>query len=214
MKEATFGGIIYIHDISADRDTGENARRNLSMLTGTFPEATPDKVVLVTTKWKILGADISTKREAELTSGQWARLLRSAHLMRLYPDDEKGGPTSAWSVIRHTLWRLDIRLGREAIEDASRLQSELERSGKHVPDEAEALKKALKEAVALQTEVLDYMKSAADGNKEAEELIRSKDERLRTLHQLVILNRSLFYGRIITKLTHRRIAYNCVVVGY
>lgn len=209
----TFGGIIYVHDISADRDTGENARRSLAMLSGSCPEATSDKVVLVTTKWNVLGEAPSAAREAELKAGQWARLLRDAHLMRLYPDSLKEGPASAWEVVRHVLWRLDMRIGREAGEEVARLKGELVKSGKDVPEEAEVLQNALREAVELQSEVFELMKGADREDKEVDVLVKSREERLRTLHQLVILNKSLFYGSLVPNLTHKWIAFNSVVVG-
>lgn len=210
-----FGGLIYIHDICDDRDEGEFARRTLAALKGVCPEATLDKVVLVANKGVFLGEPLSVEREGVLTKGQWASLPPAgAHIMRLYPDNEKEGPRCAWQVIRHTLWRLDIRLGREDIKVASRLQEELVKSGRRIPDEAEALKEALDEAVTLQTEVLSLMKSAAGGDKEAEEIIRSKEDMLRKLQQLVMFNKSSFYGSFVSdsNLTHKWVAFNSLVV--
>ncbi|KAJ3515888.1 hypothetical protein NMY22_g14334 [Coprinellus aureogranulatus] len=216
LKKSIFGGIIYIHDISADRDTGENARRNLVMLRGLCPEATLDKVTLITSKWSVLGEGQAAKREAELKEGQWKSLLdatHDTHLMRLSPDSEAAGPKTAWQIVRHTLWRLDIWLGRQSLAETQRLRDELAKTGKPVPDEAQALEEALRESVELQQEVFALLKSAANGNKEAEGVIKSKEERLKTLHQLVILNKSLFYASFVPNLTHKWIAFNSVVVG-
>ncbi|KAJ3534986.1 hypothetical protein NMY22_g6691 [Coprinellus aureogranulatus] len=224
LNTMTLGGIIYVHDISADRDTGENARRNLSLLRGLCPEATLDKVVLVTSKWDVLeereqqehrpGQREGEKREEELKQGQWKCLLESpspAHLMRLSLNKAEAAQ-AAWQVIRHTLWRLDIRLSQQRLAETERLRVQFTKAGKPDPQGAQELEEMLREAVKLQKEVFDLLKSIEYGSRTAEGAIASKEERLKELHHLV--NHSLFHRKVLPTLTHKWFAFNSVVVRY
>lgn len=214
LKKTVFGGVIWVHDLSADRDNGAQARRNLAKLAGVCPEVTAETVVLLTTKWsRPESSRVFPARETQLKASNWANLMRSgAHVMRLYPDGEQEGPRSAWQVIRHTLWRLDIRLGRRSLEEVSRLRGDLEQNGKAIPEEANALVDALQGGLALQKEVSVLLESAANGDEAAEETIRGNAEKLQRLYDTAILNKSLFYAALVPALRRKKVAFNALVV--
>ena len=135
-----------------------------------------------------------------------------AHVMRLHPDNEQEGPSSAWQVVRNTLWRLDVRLGRHSLERVLRLRGDLEKNGRVIPEEANALVDALRGGLTLQKEVSGLLKNAANGDESAEETIRGQAETLQRLHDTAILNKSLFYAGLVPALRHKRIAFNAWVV--
>lgn len=214
LKKTVFGGVIWVHDLSADRDNGAQARRSLAKLAGVCPEVTAETVALLTTKWSLPeSSQVFPARETQLKASNWANLVGSgAHVKRLYPDSEKEGPSSAWQVIRHTLWRLDVRLGRQSLEEVLRLRADLEKNGKAIPEEANALVDALRGGLTLQKEVSALLENAVDQGEAAEENIRGRAQKLQRLHETAILNKSLFYAALVPALRRKRIAFNALVV--
>lgn len=119
----------------------------------------------------------------------------------LHPDNGRGGASvmrldnatgcgegaSAWAVVTRILKRLDGRLGQKSLEQVLLIQEELVRKKKSVPETeaAKAQRDQLEQPLRVQEEMLAFEVSAAQGDEEAEEKIRQKEEQLRAMHKAI-----------------------------
>ena len=75
MSQANLGGIIYLHDISLDRASGEVPKKYFSIINQLLGFDIPlASVILATTKWKNVKAEHGKEREAELALEHWDSL--------------------------------------------------------------------------------------------------------------------------------------------
>ncbi|KAH6905529.1 hypothetical protein BKA70DRAFT_1152890, partial [Coprinopsis sp. MPI-PUGE-AT-0042] len=125
-----FGGIIYLHDISATRITGP-VHLNVQMLEKICGSKALDKVVIGTTKWSVAGGldHAALYRLAELKSGYWAGLLeKGARDLRI--DNERG---SCKRAVNFLLGARSTQRRDRLIPRVLRIQQELVEEEKLVP---------------------------------------------------------------------------------
>ncbi|KDR82128.1 hypothetical protein GALMADRAFT_135492 [Galerina marginata CBS 339.88] len=136
QEKKIVGGIIYLHDISADRYE-EADKRNLESFRIMCGDAVLSKVVLGTTKWERVTTEIGTteigdEREKELKEKHWKKLLSKGSTMRRFKDNE----SSAWEFLDVLLNRLNpdadiiLDLQRELVDNQKTFQQT--EAGKHI----------------------------------------------------------------------------------
>jgi len=87
------GGVIYLHDISADRYQGVS-RVELGLLNRSFGDSPQvhQRVVLVTTKWNRLSQGSGENREKELLEKHWKSLIDGGTMHHRCNEDDDVKP--------------------------------------------------------------------------------------------------------------------------
>jgi hypothetical protein len=86
-------GIIYLHEISQSRF--EISRMSLVMLNKLCGNDALSKVILVTTKWGDISADVGQRREQQLADTYWKEMLDKGSEMARFMNT----PESAWAIV-------------------------------------------------------------------------------------------------------------------
>ncbi|KAF9559516.1 hypothetical protein CPC08DRAFT_708807 [Agrocybe pediades] len=103
-QKMTFGGVLYMHDISEDRFS-TLAASELKALQASFagkPDHGLERFVLVTTKWGRISEEKASSKESELKKNQWGVLInRSSSVCRFKIDaaNKEVGYSSAWTAL-------------------------------------------------------------------------------------------------------------------
>ncbi|KAF6750307.1 hypothetical protein DFP72DRAFT_910717 [Ephemerocybe angulata] len=129
-SNVAIGGVIFLHDISIDREDASN-RRARSILLNLCGEEALDRVVMVTSKWAreldTVGPEALHKKEDELKSKHWKSLLRQKEgggaTMRRW-NVEKEGET-AHAIVRFILKQANDRIGQSGKLEPLLIQKEL-----------------------------------------------------------------------------------------
>ncbi|KAG2336074.1 P-loop containing nucleoside triphosphate hydrolase protein [Suillus weaverae] len=163
-------GVLYFHDISQSRMFG-TSRRNLNMFRKLCGENAEKNVILVTTKWGEVTAEVGARREHQLKSSFWQEMV--AHGSRVA---RFGGTCmSAWDVIKPIL-------ANNAVVEAIRIQEELVDLGRMIPetDAGNTLRVALKEMADTHKRAVEGLTGKV-GDDEQQRRLKETEIELREL---------------------------------
>ena len=191
MSQANLGGIIYLHDISLDRASGEVPKKYFSIINQLLGFDIPlASVILATTKWKNVEAKVGEKREGELGLGHWHSLtgkqegMDGAMMMRFGAGaDEK---VDALGILHRALRRADQLAGERFL--AACLQTRSGIKGKTIRDGdfTRKLRLALKESTTRVSDLLSNIGTEdAGGLKERNDLAQRFKESVEDLSSLM-----------------------------
>jgi hypothetical protein len=167
-EEKKLDGIIYLHDITVNRMFGAQ-RRNFNMFTKLCGNDACKKVVLVTTRWDILGSDTGETRERELSQRYWSDMIR--HGSSTMQHD--GSQRSAWDITNSVAEGIPlkfIQIQRELVD----LQLKLPQT-----QAAQALRRDLVELLVQQRGSLRAFES--DQTAETEEMLNEAREDMQVI---------------------------------
>jgi hypothetical protein len=114
-------GIIYLHDISQNRMFGAY-RKNLTMFDKLCGDDAVKNVVLATTKWNSVAADVGEQRQRQLSEKYWKTMLGNGSRVSRFKDTHE----SAWRIV-------DLILEHQRI-DSLQIQRELVDLQKCLPE--------------------------------------------------------------------------------
>jgi len=86
-------GIIYLHEISQTRF--ETTRKSLDLSQKLCGDEALKNIILTTTKWGDISADVGQRREQELCDTYWKKLLAQGSKMARFTDTHE----SAWAIV-------------------------------------------------------------------------------------------------------------------
>ncbi|KAG2336080.1 hypothetical protein BDR05DRAFT_920530 [Suillus weaverae] len=164
-------GVLYLQDISNPRMSG-TLRRDLDMFRSLCGENAEKNIILVTTKWGEVTAEVGARREHQLKSSFWQEMV--AHGSRVA---RFGGTCmSAWDVIKPIL-------ANNAVVEAIRIQEELVDLGRMIPetDAGNTLRVALKEVADRHRRAVEGLMKGNVGNNEQRQRLKETERELREL---------------------------------
>jgi hypothetical protein len=132
----TFGGVIYLHDISQTRMLG-TTRKNFDIFRKLCGEGTYGSVILGSTKWAAVSPEVGAQREGELIDTFWKEIIFGGSRTLKFENTRN----SAWNIINAIL---------DKFEDRSR---------EHAPSRRKGDKKAFDpDTLLIQTELVDLQR--------------------------------------------------------
>ncbi|KAG6899037.1 hypothetical protein C0993_001487 [Termitomyces sp. T159_Od127] len=143
------GGIIYLQEITQARVTG-TVRRNFDMFEKLCGPNAAMHIILTTTKWSDVKAEVGVQREIQLRDQFWNAMLRDGSKMRQF----RGTQNSAEAIVKEVLVRraLDAAQIQEELVEVDKLLSETEAGRTLRYTLKEALEEQRKMAVRLRAE--------------------------------------------------------------
>jgi len=169
----TLAGVVYLNEISQPRMMGA-PRKNLEMFRELCGDKAVRNVVLATTKWADVPAEVGDRRENQLREKYWAKMLNlGSHMMRLDVTTE-----SAWKIINHILENQAV--------DQLLIQKELVDLQRILPETAagRALRATLKELLATQEKVAQKLKQSGDAQADGR-LRQTFEENQRKIQSII-----------------------------
>ncbi|KAG6833274.1 hypothetical protein H0H87_009449 [Tephrocybe sp. NHM501043] len=94
----TLAGVIYLHEISQTRMLG-TARKNLDMFNKLIGKDATKNVILATTKWGEIPAEVGDRREEQLRERHWKWMVDLGAKLFRFTDSQESG----WKIIQHIL---------------------------------------------------------------------------------------------------------------
>ncbi|KAH7925379.1 hypothetical protein BV22DRAFT_1011392 [Leucogyrophana mollusca] len=168
--DVKLSGIIYLHDISQPRVVGGASRKNFDMMEKLCGADASQNVILATTKWGNVKADVAARREHQLRE-YWKEMIdQGCELTRF-----TGSRESAWDIVDSTT--------RKPLLESLQIQNELVDLGRYIPETAagNTLRASLKELVAAHKKTIIELRNTKENSDDVQLRLKDNEDRIRTL---------------------------------
>ncbi|KAG1878832.1 P-loop containing nucleoside triphosphate hydrolase protein [Suillus subluteus] len=163
-QDMKLAGILYLHDITQSRMFG-TMLRDLDVFRKLCGEDAEKNVIMVTTKWAKITANVGQEREKDLTSVFWKEMMTHGSTTARFDQSRP------WDVMRPIL-------ANKTVVEAIRIQKELVDFGKKIPetDAGIVLYSRLKKVVDSRGEAIERLEKNAQDDTQLQKLGETENE--------------------------------------
>lgn len=179
------GGVIYLHDISQDRQGYYKAtERLLRSFNSLRDDATLDRVVLVTSKWERASGRNFHKREDELKDIHWKGMLNGGVCARYDRWEAEQDEKSTWRIVRAILDNVEAGVIEDVRSEGQRVQEFVRRNSLLPKSQADReWETKLGNLLEAQSKMLTLEADALAGNPRAKAQLPEAERKVNEISQ-------------------------------